>query len=290
MQGRPVSLTELETIKNEYLRCGVFAVSDMGNKYGAGLLARKILKGNIQVRTSGYALFKKGTYGAFLGKGVEGKDAIRRAVGVIAASGADFLKVINSGIVSTSGGHLVTDGGFPEEELKVLCEEARRSNLEVACHANSDKAIRDAVSAGVSSIEHGFFVSEQTLRIMAEAGVTWTPTAFALAALASSLTQGEKKYLDGVVEEHLSSICFASSVGVRLRVGTDSGARGVDHGGSFFEELKLFRKAGLSHDQILSAACMAKEEMNKGNFLVVRGDFIETGRIESVYAQSRPRQ
>ena len=279
LQGRPSSLSDLEAIRNQYLRFGVFAANDMGDKFGTGFLARSLLKEDLVVRTAGYALFKKGTYGIFLGRGLEGKEEIKSAVRRLAETGADFVKAINSGIVSVSGGRLVTKGGFSKEELRVLCEESAARDLKVACHANSDCAIRDAVLAGVSSIEHGFFVSKETLHMMAEMKVPWTPTAFALLRLSASLPAGQKAYVGHVVEEHLESIRFASEAGVKLRIGTDSGAKGSDYGRHFVEELRLFRKAGLSRDQILSAACMAEEEIDKGNYLLVKGDFIDTGVV-----------
>ena len=287
VQGRTASMPDFETIKKEYLRRGVCGVRDMGNRFGAGLLARKILRGEITVKSCGYALYKKGTYGAFLGKGVEGPEDIGREVETLRRAGADFIKVINSGIVSAAGNRLVTDGGFNREELRMLCGESRGAGLEVACHANSDSAIRDAVAAGVSSIEHGFFVSKETLHMMAEAGVAWTPTAFALLSVAALLTHDQRRYLEGVVEAHLSSIHMACAAGVKLRVGSDSGSKEVSHGSSFFEELRLFRRAGLTNEQILSAACMDAGEIEKGNYLLVKKDFIETREIEGVYKDGK---
>lgn len=277
--GRPAALPDIEAIKEAYLRNGVREVRDMGNRFGAGFLARKILGGEITVKSCGYALFKKGTYGAFLGKGVEGIEDIRREVEVLYLAGADFIKVINSGIVSPAGSRLVTDGGFTPLEMKALCEASGERGLEVACHANSDSAIRAAVTAGVRSVEHGFFVRRETLDLMAERGVSWTPTASALLGAAADLSQDRKRYIESVVEEHLSSIQYACAAGVRLQVGTDSGSRQVDHGTSFLEELRLFAKAGLSLRQILGAACKESGRTENEECLFVRGDFVATGEI-----------
>jgi len=54
-------------------------------------------------------------------------------------------------------------------------------------------------------------------------------------------------------------------------------------GSRFFDELHLFRKAGLSLKQIMPAACMSEEEIEKGNFLLVKKDFIKTRKIEAIY-------
>jgi len=282
-EGKPASSDEISEIGYRCRKCGIFAVDDMGHKSAAGLEARKVLAGEMKVRSSGWAIFKKGTYGVFLGKGVSGKEEIKKAVEEISKAGADFLKVVNSGIVSLKGEGVLTEGGFSLEELKIIHGEALEHNMEISCHANSEKAIGNAVAAGASSIEHGFFISKENIVAMAEKGVAWTPTVYALQSLAPTLREDERRYLEGVIDRHLSSIHYASSIGCRLRIGTDSGSKGVDHGPSFFDELALFSRAGLTLPQILSAACVGAEEMERGNFLLVKKDFITTGIIEAAY-------
>jgi imidazolonepropionase-like amidohydrolase len=254
----------------------------MGHRSEAGVAARRVLENVISVRTAGFAIFRQGGYGSFLGRSVAGKEEIKRAVRDVADSGADFLKVVNSGIVSADRSRPVSEGGFSPGELKIISAEARERDLEIACHANSDAAIKEAVAAGVSSIEHGFFISRETLHMMSESGVSWTPTAIALLSLGTFLPAEEKKYIEEVVDGHLASISYAASIGVTLRVGTDSGSKTVAHGASFFEELRLFQRAGLSLDQILSAACVDEEEMDKGRSIFVARDFITTGKIEVI--------
>ncbi len=285
IEGTPASTEELKEVMDTCKRYGIFSLKDMGHKSGAGLNAKKDARRGVSVKSAGYALFKKGGYGTFLGKGVGGKEEIIRTVREIADTGADFIKVINSGIVSTKGDVPITEGGFSPEELKIITEEAQKRNREVACHANSDTAIRNAVEAGVSSIEHGFFVSGETLHMMAESGTAWTPTVYALWTLASLKEPPERAYVQKVVEDHLASLHYAASIGVRLRVGTDSGSRGVGHGKAFFDEMRMWEKAGLALEQILSAACMDKEEIEKRNYLVVGKDFVSRGKVDAVYQE-----
>lgn len=286
-EGKPVSTGEIKEIGHWYRKYGIFAVDDVGHKSAAGLEAKRILRGEVKVRSAGWAIFKKGTYGGFLGKGVSGKEEIKRAIKEIADSGADFLKIINSGIVSLAAGGEVTEGGFSPEELKTIHGEALAHNLEIRCHANSEMAIRDAIASGASSIEHGFFISRENIVAMAEKGIAWTPTVYALQNLAPTLQEDERRHLEGVIDRHLSSIHYASSVGCRLRIGTDSGSKGVEHGHSFFDELALFSRAGLTLSQILSSACVADEGIEKGNFLLVKKDFITTREIEAVYQRGQ---
>ena len=282
-EGKPVPAGDISEIGYTCRKYGIFELNDMGHKSAAGLDAKRILKGEMKVRSAGWAIFRKGTYGVFLGKGVAGKEEIKKTIKEISDSGADFLKVVNSGIVSPTGGGAVTAGGFSQEELKVIHGEAMEHNLEMRCHANSETSIGNAITAGASSIEHGFFISKENIDAMAEKGVSWTPTVYALQSLMTTLRESERRYLEEIIDRHLSSIHYASSIGCRLRIGTDSGSRGVNHGLSFFSELALFRKAGITLSQILFAACMAGEEMERGNFLMVKKDFITTRKIEAAY-------
>ncbi len=280
VEGRPVNGEGIISIRNALLRYGIFSIRDMGYKTGIGLDAKKILGDSIIVKTAGYAIYRKGTYGVFLGRGVSEIHDIKDVVKGIAESGADFIKVVNSGVVCSKGSGVITPGGFSPEMLRVICSEANELGLTVVCHANGDESIRDAVIAGASSIEHGYFISEETLYLMKEKGVSWTPTVYALKSFSKILPAPEKRYLEEVVDRHLSYINLAASIGVKLNVGTDSGSKGVRHGESFFEELSLFRKAGLSIEQIFSAACMDEEEIEKGNYLIVKNDFIDTKSIK----------
>ncbi len=285
--GRSASPRKISKIGEACAKCGIFAVNDMGHRSGLGLTARLHLSGKILVRTAGFAIYKMGGYGEFLGKGVYDRREIKKVVDEIADDGADFIKVINSGLVSLTGVPPVTFGGFPLEELKAISAESKERRLKMVCHANSDRAIRDAVVAGAASIEHGFFVSKETLKMMADYEVSWTPTVFALRSVADLLPHGQRPYIEEVIERHLLSIQCACEEGVKLQVGSDSGSKGVDHGTSYFEELRLFKKAGLSHEKILAAACMDASEIAKGNFLVVKEDFAETGKVEAVYREGK---
>jgi imidazolonepropionase-like amidohydrolase len=271
----------------EYLSRGIGLVEDMGHKNGLGWEFKKKTNrgkaGLLTIRTAGQALYKKGTYGGFLGKGVSGEQEIRTAIKIIAEAGADFLKIINSGIVSLQGACPVTEGGFSDEEWKVIQEEARKRGLKIRCHANGDPLIQQALAFGVSSIEHGFFVSKETLHGMVERKVSWTPTGFALLSLKPFFPREEQFHIEKIVDNHLKAVYDGASIGVTLRVGTDSGSKGVEPGKSFFKELQLFKQAGLSMNQILSAACLDWKEIEKGNYLLAKKNFIALEKVEALF-------
>lgn len=290
LEGKPAQPDEILKIMLQIVRCGIFSVNDMGYKTGVGLEAKKLLKEAsipLKIKSAGYAIYRKGTYGVFLGRGISEKREIKKVIDEITSVGADFIKIVNSGIISLKGGVHITPGGFPLEELKILCNESKKRNLEVACHVNGDSAIKNAVEAGVSSIEHGYFVSNETLHMMKDRNISWTPTVFALLAYSLMLLPSEKQHIERIIENHLASINYAASIGVKLNIGTDSGSMGVKHGNSFFDELQLFQKAGLSLEQTLSAACMDDKEIKKGNYLIVKNDFIKIKKIEAVFLANK---
>jgi imidazolonepropionase-like amidohydrolase len=287
IDGHPATLDDCPFLSAEYFSKGILSLADMGHKSGLGLEFKKVSDRKspfpMKVRSAGLALYKKGGYGGFLGKGVSGKMEIQAAIRSLTEAGVDFLKVINSGIVTLQQEKPVTEGGFSGEEWKVIQEEAGLNRLPIRCHANSDRAIRQAVDFGVSSVEHGFFVSQETLQAMVEKNVAWTPTAFALLSLKAILSGEEQKYLDRIIDHHLKNLDYAVSIGVKLQVGTDSGSRRVKPGESFFKELQLFKKAGLTLKQTLSAACLDHKEIEQGNYLLVENNFIEMESVEAVF-------
>jgi imidazolonepropionase-like amidohydrolase len=98
-----------------------------------------------------------------------GVDEVRANVRQILRYGADFIKVIATGAVLTSG----TDPGLPEfteAELHAAVEEAELAGTYVAAHAHGAEGIKRAVRAGVRSIEHGSLIDDEAIDLMAERG------------------------------------------------------------------------------------------------------------------------
>lgn len=255
MNGRTVNLEGLLFLKEKFLNHGITEVFDMGDREMTGLRAKDVFGESIRVKTCGSGLYKKGGYGKFLGLEVSDKDEIKRVISELSSRKVDFIKVINSGIVSLRVSGLVTEGGFSKEELRIICSESAERGLPVFAHANSDRSIRDAVEAGVSSIEHGFFITDETIDMMKEKEVSWTPTVFAFSiAMRSEMKGPDGAVIRRIIEGHLKSIKYAATIGLRLRIGTDSGSKGVRHGDSFFEEVRFFEEAGLSLEEIMAAS------------------------------------
>jgi len=244
-----------------YLIHGIAAVRDGGDREGIGVACRDMvermeLKGPL-VMASGKALRKNGGYGSFLGPGLapgEFAQIIKR----YALEGINQVKVLVSGIVSFKEYGRVGSVQFDLKELSQIVQIAGDYGLKVMAHASSDEAVRLCIEAGVHSVEHGYFVSEESLMAMAEKGVALVPTVVPVAVQNQLRPDGRYTKDQLVIEQtyrrQLRMIRRAQQLGVIIGVGTDAGAAGVQHGAGYWQELQLFREAGLTTEEILTAA------------------------------------
>jgi imidazolonepropionase-like amidohydrolase len=108
---------------------------------------------------------------------VDGVAEIRRAVRQEVKFGSDWIKVLASGAMMSAGDD-PTRAHFSPEELRALVEEATRLGVPVMAHAHSAEGIRQAVLAGVRSIEHGTFLDEEGIALMLERDVYLVPTLY----------------------------------------------------------------------------------------------------------------
>lgn len=226
---------------------GVTVLRDAGTRNGAGLAAGKHGSGVATV-SAGWALFRTGGYGSRFGAAVETRDEIRREVQKLAAAGAGIIKVMASGMVSLSTPAAITPGGFAGGDLSFLVAEARARGLGVMAHANGADAISDAVSAGVRSVEHGFFMTGELLKRMADQSVFWVPTVGALVRAADAAEL--PAHIADLVRSHLSLLHKAHEIGVQLAVGTDCVLPDPRYGERYQQELRYFEEAGISPEAV----------------------------------------
>lgn len=251
---------------------GILSVYEGGNRSMGGFRMKQILTGAINVHVSGCALFRKGTYGGSLGIGVESVGEAKEVISRLHERGASYVKLINSGIVDPGSGE-VSAGGFREPDLSDIILHASGKGLPVFCHANGDRAIRDSVNAGASAVIHGFFVAEDTLRLMEERAVILIPTVFALSSLSRLCKSHAARRRHGfLVQTHMKAVRKAWEMGVRLRVGTDAGAALIPYGRSYADELLLLARAGLPREEILRGSTVgALHDGSKATFVVIDG-------------------
>ncbi|HEX8662162.1 MAG TPA: amidohydrolase family protein, partial [Brevundimonas sp.] len=168
----------------EYLEAGFTAVRDLGNS--GQFLDLMLERGINDGRVAGPRIYGSGPGLAPAGGQLEPQPAdphelvageyriingaadARAAVRQAIARGADVIKMYPEATPQRTR--------LSVEEMAAIVSEAKRHNVPVAAHATGDAAIREAVEAGVASIEHAYEVSDDTLRLMASKGVWLVPT------------------------------------------------------------------------------------------------------------------
>ena len=200
---------------------------DAGLTPGPRMLVARYPLGSTGGHCDATAGFPPGTFGAEPGVdrgivhgGNEGREAVRLNV----KYGADVIKMCASGGVLSRA----DDVGAPQltdEELSAIVDEAHRLGRKTAAHAHGDLAARAAVKAGVDSIEHGSFLTDETLMLMKAKGTFLVPT-----CLAGVWTGGKSERFPPAIAAkakaaqaaHDDMFRRALKSGVRIAFGTDS--------------------------------------------------------------------
>jgi imidazolonepropionase-like amidohydrolase len=194
---------------------------------------------------------------------VDGADEMRRAVRAVLRAGGDWVKVATTGGLFSDHDHpLVAD--LTLEEIGVAVFEAGRKGKGVAAHAYGGEGLDNAVQAGVRSVEHGGFLTEEQAVRMAESGCWLVPT---LSAMRDTLRWAESGTLDPVKSQKIldlglelgGCVRLAKEHGVRMAIGTDYISR--DQHGRNLEEIALMRQAGLTPEEALLAATIRGAEL-----------------------------
>lgn len=187
---------------------------------------------------------------------VDGPDEMRRKVRELHRNGANVIKVATSGGVLSARDD-PRHAHFRPAELEVLVEEATAAGMFVMAHAQAADGIRNAVRAGIRSIEHGIFLDDEGIELMLRHGTWLVPTLVApqgvidAAAAGANLAAGVLEKATAVVETHRSAIRRAIEAGVRIAMGTDSGV--TPHGRNL-RELGLMADLGMAPGAVLEAA------------------------------------
>jgi imidazolonepropionase-like amidohydrolase len=197
--------------------------------------------------------------------GLKGPEALRRAVRAMVKRGVNVIKVN----ATERAGTPQTDPRKPlytEAELRAIVEEAGAAGIPVMAHAHGDEGARAAVAAGVRSIEHGTFLGDATLGLMAERGTFLAPTI----AVVSDLTQPGGDYDNAALQIRgrfmlpriRETAGRAVRAGVKVVAATDTGY-GPESVVRLSHELEELVGIGMSPMQAIQAATVVAAEMMK---------------------------
>ena len=213
-----------------YRDLGFSYLRDGGDRWGVGERARKLApEYGICYRTSLAPLCKVGHYGGFIGRRYENLKEYAAIVSGLRTQGADFVKIMISGLMDFDRFGVLTEDGLEAPEIREMIHIAHEEGMAVMAHANGARTVEAAACAGVDSVEHGAYLDEPALRAMAENRVLWAPTLSTIGNL-----RGRGRFSEDAVRRILSSamenVSRYAGMGGLLIPGTDAGAWAVPHG------------------------------------------------------------
>src|SRR3954447_8526551 len=194
---------------------------------------------------------------------VDGPDEMRRTVRQLLRAGADVIKVATSGGVLSARDD-PRHAHFRPAELDALVEEASAAGMFVMAHAQGADGIKNAVRAGIRSIDHGIYLDDEGIELMLRNGTWFVPTLVAPQGVLDAVDAGvslppavvDKARM--VLDIHREAFRRAVAAGVRIAMGTDSGV--TPHGRNL-RELELMAAGGMTPAAVLEATTRSAAEL-----------------------------
>ncbi len=250
------------------LEAGFTTVRDLGGRGDLSFQLRKAAADNMfpspRILTSGRYITMTGGHGHKTGIEADGTDLVRKAAREMLKQGADVIKVMATGGVMTEG---VQPGSaqFTREEMAAATEEAHKVGKKAAAHAQGTEGIKNAIMAGIDSIEHGIFLDEEAVTMMRKNNTYLVPTLSAPywvieGGPESGIAQFVIDKVQITIKNHFPSFRLAHEKGVKIAMGTDAGTPLSRHGGNA-KELELMVENGMSPQEAIFATTITSAEL-----------------------------
>lgn len=245
----------IHAVFSSYKQNGIDFVRDGGDHFGACLYAKSIASEyEIKYIMPAFAIYKEGNYGKVVGKAYNSFHEYKQLIDKAREAGADFIKIMVSGILDFNQFGKVSKTNYSEDEVKELVHVAHEEGFSVMAHASGKEEVRKAALAGADSIEHGYYVDDEALDIMKEKNIVWVPT-----AVTSENLKGTRRFNEESVNKisltHQEAIFRAMEKHVHIGIGSDAGAFNVLHAKGCKDEYELLRKIlGDETDEILEVS------------------------------------
>ncbi len=241
-------------------QAGITFVRDGGDAYGVSERARELAgEYGIDYRSPIFAIHKRGHYGGIVGLPYDDHQGYRDLVKTAKLRGADFIKIMISGIMEFDTFGKLTEEGLEADEIAYLIGTAHDAGLRVMAHGNGDAVARAALNAGVDTLEHGNYMEEETLCQLAESETIWVPT-FAPIGNLIGCGRFPDEQVRAILKRQQEAVQFAFERGARIGLGSDSGAYLVSHGQGLMDEYAFMKEAvGREHVEELDRRLAASE-------------------------------
>jgi len=251
------------------LEAGVTTIRDLGATNSNAIAVRDAIARGEHVGPTivpaGRPLCMTGGHGFWIGRETDGPWDARKGVREQLKAGAGCIKLIATGGVLTKGAVPGQDQ-LSEEEMRAAIVEARTHGLRVAAHAIGTNGIKNALRAGVNSIEHGHLLDDEAIELFLKNGAYLVPTLAAVVCIYENIGAGKQP--DYVVRkateiyEHVGpNIGKAWRAGVPIAGGSDAGTPYNLHENYAYEVELMVRMLGMTPQQALTAATATAGEL-----------------------------
>jgi imidazolonepropionase-like amidohydrolase len=251
------------------LEAGVTTLRDLGGSESNAMAVRDaVARGEHPGPTivaAGRAICMTGGHGFFLGREADGPWDVRKAVREQRKAGADCIKLIATGGVLTKGAVPGQDQ-LSEDEMRAAIVEASTHGMRVAAHAIGTNGIKNALRAGVTSIEHGHLLDDEAIGLFLERGAYLVPTLAAVVCIYENIAGGKQpdyvvRKATEIYEHAGANITKAWRAGVTIAGGSDAGTPYNYHQNYAYEVELMVRMLGMTPQQALTAATATAAEL-----------------------------
>ena len=212
-----------------YAGAGFTYLRDGGDKWGVGAAARELApEWGITYKTPLAPLILKGHYGSFIGEKYENLREYAALVKKRREQGADFIKIMISGIMDFDRFGVLSEPGLEPDFIRELVHIAHGEGFSVMAHANGARTVRAAAEAGADSVEHGAYLDDEALHAMAESGTVWCPTLSAIGNLRGT-GRFDEAAVAAIYESSVENLRRFIKMNGLVAPGSDAGAWAVPH-------------------------------------------------------------
>ena len=264
-ESSSVTLLKAAELARRTLQAGFTTVRDVGFRDHAVFALKHAIAAGLtpgpRILAAGLAICMPGGHARFIGREADGVAAVRAAVQDQLDAGAEVIKVIASGGVLTPGTS-PDDAQMTIEELQAAVDVAAAGGRHVAAHAHGATGMKNALRAGVHSIEHATLMDDEAAGMMNRQGVYMVPTLSALATTAAcpsgcGIPDSARSKAKNMVKQHEKSFRAAVRRGVPIALGTDAGTP-FNHHGHNAQELERMVALGMTPmDAIMTSTSAA---------------------------------
>jgi len=266
MHDQDDSFIALKAYRNALrtLSLGITSVRDVGSIHRTIIELRNTINQGLLLGPTiiccGEALSMTGGHVYHICKEIDGPHEARKATRQLFKDGADFIKVMATGGMTTFGEE-PGSSQLTKSELQAVVEEAKKRNRKVAAHTGGLEGILTCLEVKIDTIEHGIYANEVALRQMKEQGTYLIPTLEVYKRLAydERVPEWVRIKSEKVLDPHRSMMKIAIDLGVKIVTGTDAGSS-VTGPDAYFDELLFMEDVGMTPMQVIQASTRVAAE------------------------------